>query len=121
MPACLSKAASLSSMLSTPRYQLWRKEVLNQRRFARRFARFVWIAMIPMAAGLAVYRADTSPRELVRNLKDRWPRHPFKHLRPASPAQADAEEEEAEEEQDLGAAEPLVEQPRSHNKKFFWF
>ena len=98
------------------RYQLWRREVLNQRRLARRFVKFLWLAMIPLAAGLAVSRSDKSVRELLQAAKRRFPKKPLQSLKPSSSTSDDDEDEEGD-----AAAQAPPSKPDQHGKKFFWF
>ena len=102
------------------RYQLWRREVLNQRQFARRFVRFLWLSMIPLAVGVAVARTDASPRELLHKVKDRLPKRPLRRPRQAA-AEAFAGGEDTVEEAEEPAM-PLTQERQQHNgKKLFWF
>ncbi|KAK9804973.1 hypothetical protein WJX73_006082 [Symbiochloris irregularis] len=102
------------------RYQLWRRAVLNQRRISRRVVRVLWLALIPVAAGLVIKHSHTSPKQLVRNIKSWRPHKQLKHLKPttASVFGGAEEEQDVHEDEDL---EDLRAKGDHHGKKFFWF
>lgn len=114
--ACEEIAAS-----KRKRYQLWRRDMLNQRRFARRFVRFLSIAMIPVAAGIVMHHTGTSPRELASRVKDSLPRHPLKTLKASSASILEHEEDEEADEASAVVKSVPVQEDRAHHKKFFWF
>ena len=92
--------------------------MLNQRRFARRAVKVLWLGLIPLAAGLAVKQAHTSPKELVHRVKRWGPRKQLHYLKPSSGSLNGGGDEQEESEEDEAQQNIGSDQ---HRKRFFWF
>ena len=79
----------------------------------------LWLALIPVAAGLLIKHSHTSPKQLIRNIKSWRPQKQLKHLKPTTASVfGHAEEEQSDADEDV---EELRAKGQHRDKKFFWF